>query len=140
MTFHPYLYFAGNCREAFTRYHEIFGGDLMIMDYREAPPGSVPDDKLDLIMHAALMSGDELLMASDTYEDDSGESPRGVHIHYTTTDLDRARKIFDQLSDGGTVTLEAGEVFWSPFYGMVTDQFGMPWQISVEVSQDADGG
>ena len=26
MPFHPYLNFAGNCREAFTRYQEIFGG------------------------------------------------------------------------------------------------------------------
>lgn len=25
MAFHPYLYFGGNCREAFTRYQEIFG-------------------------------------------------------------------------------------------------------------------
>ena len=27
-TFHPYLFFGGNCREAFTRYQEIFGGEL----------------------------------------------------------------------------------------------------------------
>ena len=25
MAFHPYLFFGGNCREAFTRYQEIFG-------------------------------------------------------------------------------------------------------------------
>jgi RES domain-containing protein len=28
MTFRPYLFFSGNCRQAFTRYQEIFGGDL----------------------------------------------------------------------------------------------------------------
>jgi uncharacterized glyoxalase superfamily protein PhnB len=28
MPFHPYLFFGGNCREAFTRYEEIFGGEL----------------------------------------------------------------------------------------------------------------
>ena len=137
MTFHPYLYFGGNCREAFTRYHEIFGGDLTIMSYGDGPPGAVPDDKLDLVMHAALMSGDELLMASDTYRDD-GETgpPRGVHVHYVTTDLDRARHVYDELAKDGTVTLEGAEQFWTPFYGMVTDHFGMPWQISVEASPD----
>jgi PhnB protein len=31
MSFHPYLFFSGNCREAFTRYHEIFGGELFLM-------------------------------------------------------------------------------------------------------------
>ena len=28
MPYQPYLFFGGNCREAFTRYHEVFGGDL----------------------------------------------------------------------------------------------------------------
>ena len=28
MAFHPYLFFGGNCRAAFTRYQEIFGGEL----------------------------------------------------------------------------------------------------------------
>ena len=38
MAFHPYLYFGGNCREAFTRYQEIFGGELTVMEGTEAPP------------------------------------------------------------------------------------------------------
>ena len=42
MAFHPYLYFGGNCREAFTRYQEIFGGELSLMDGNDAPPGAVP--------------------------------------------------------------------------------------------------
>jgi len=28
MAFHPYLFFGGNCRQAFTRYQEVFGGEL----------------------------------------------------------------------------------------------------------------
>ena len=28
MPFHSYLFFGGNCRDAFTRYQEIFGGEL----------------------------------------------------------------------------------------------------------------
>ena len=31
MPFHPYLFFGGNCREAFTRYQAIFGGELQLM-------------------------------------------------------------------------------------------------------------
>jgi PhnB protein len=31
MPFRPYLAFAGNCREAFTRYREIFGGELTLL-------------------------------------------------------------------------------------------------------------
>ncbi|MDH3296305.1 MAG: VOC family protein [Acidimicrobiia bacterium] len=135
MAFHPYLYFAGNCRQAFTRYHEIFGGELTIMDGSDAPPGAVAPDKTDLVMHASLNNGDELLMASDSY-DDNFTPAQGVAVHYSTSDLERARSIFEQLSEGGTVTMPGQEQFWTPFYGMVTDRFGIPWQVNVEASED----
>ncbi len=43
----PYLLaLGGNCREAFTRYQEIFGGELVVMDGTEAPPDAgIPADK-----------------------------------------------------------------------------------------------
>ena len=37
MAFHPYLFFAGNCREAFTRYQEIFGGKLDLIRTQDMP-------------------------------------------------------------------------------------------------------
>ena len=37
MPFHPYLFFGGNCREAFTRYPEIFGGDLQLIRMGDTP-------------------------------------------------------------------------------------------------------
>ena len=37
MAFRPYLFFGGDCRAAFTRYQEIFGGELLIMRMGDAP-------------------------------------------------------------------------------------------------------
>jgi uncharacterized glyoxalase superfamily protein PhnB len=37
-TFHPYLFFSGNCRDAFTRYQEILGGELFLMPMSDVPP------------------------------------------------------------------------------------------------------
>ena len=66
MSFDPYLYFSGNCREAFTQYQEIFGGELFMMKMSEAPAdGPVPEGQADLIIHAALNVNGALLMASD---------------------------------------------------------------------------
>ena len=135
MAYHPYLYFAGNCREAFTRYQEIFGGELTVLDGSDAPPGSVPDDKRHLVMHAALLNGDELLMASDSYEDEFTPMA-GMWVHYSTGDIDRAKAIFAGLAEGGRVHQEGREEFWTPFYGSVVDRFGTPWQISVEAAQE----
>jgi PhnB protein len=77
------------------------------------------------------MNGDELLMASDSYDDDFSPTP-GMFVHYTTTDVDRAKTIFADLSAGGTIVMEGQAQFWTPFYGAAVDRFGTPWQISVE--------
>ena len=67
MAFRPYLAFAGNAREAYTRYQEIFGGELVLLDFASVPDAGPPPEgaKPDAIMHAALMAGDALLMGAD---------------------------------------------------------------------------
>lgn len=136
MSFHPYLYFGGTCREAFTRYHEIFGGELTVLTGSDAPPDSgIPEGKGDLVMHAALAIDGELLMASDSYDDDFAPV-HGMYVHYSTTDVDRARAVFEALADGGTVEMPGEEVFWAPFFGVCTDRFGTPWQVSAEAPDE----
>jgi PhnB protein len=130
MEFHPYLYFGGNCREAFERYHEIFGGELTVLTGADAPPGEVPEGKGDLVMHAALV-GDALLMASDSYDDDFAPV-HGMYVHFSTKDVGEAKRVFDALAEGGTIEAPGGEVFWSPFFGVCRDRFGTPWQVSAE--------
>ncbi len=131
MAFHPYLYFDGNCREAFTRYQEIFGGELIIMDGTQAPPDAgIPEDKKDLVMHAAITNGDELLMASDAYDEYTPAT--AMWVHYSTDDLERAKAIFAGLSEGADIRVEGHEEFWTPFFGALVDRFGIPWQVSVE--------
>ena len=130
MSFHPYLYFGGNCREAMTRYQEIFGGELNIMEGSQAPPGAVPEGKEHLVMHAGLQTGDEVLMASDSYGDDFNQA-NTMYVHYTSEDHDRALSVFAALKEGGEVQME-GPQFWTPFYGQCIDRFGIGWQVSLE--------
>jgi PhnB protein len=69
MAFHPYLNFGGNCREAFTRYQEIFGGEMEIMPFSDIPsddPAATSMKALgDMVMHAYLDVDGSPLMASD---------------------------------------------------------------------------
>ena len=37
MVFRPYLFFGGNCRQAFTHYQEIFGGELTLVSMKDVP-------------------------------------------------------------------------------------------------------
>jgi len=133
MAFHPYLNFGGNCREAFTRYQEIFGGELDVMTMADMPPGEdVPAGQADLVMHAALRLGDDVLMASDDPTTDDFGPVQGMYVNYSVADVDEARRVFDALAEGGEVTMPAGETFWSPMFGMCVDRFGTPWMVNAE--------
>ena len=140
MAFYPYLNFGGNCREAFTRYHEIFGGEVNILGTDEMPSddqAEMPEGMEDLVMHAALMMEDGgLLMASDAQPGEFGPVQH-MYVNYSTTDIDHARKVWDALVEGGEVEMEAGETFWAPFFGVCKDRFGIPWMINAEPPQES---
>ncbi|MGC8073730.1 VOC family protein, partial [Salmonella enterica] len=65
----PYLIFNGNCREAFSCYHQHLGGTLEAMlPFGDSPEcGDIPADWKDKIMHARLVVGSFALMASDNH-------------------------------------------------------------------------
>lgn len=102
MAFIPYLNFDGTTREAFTRYQEIFGGELMIMTGADAPPADeqsgdgVPPEMADMVIHAALTVGDSILMASDT-PPGAGVVVQGTYVNHTADDVDEARRVYDAL-------------------------------------------
>lgn len=133
MAFHPYLFFSGTCRPALTRYQEIFGGELVMMAMGDMPASEEPPppEQADMIMHAALSFGDNLLMASDDPTGDGGPV-KGVSVNYTTGDHDEAERVFAALSEGGEISMPMSETFWSPKFGMCVDRFGIPWMINVE--------
>ncbi len=131
MAFRPYLFFGGNCREAFTRYQEIFGGELTLMTMADAPPEAAPpSEQADLIMHAALKFGDNLLMASDDPTGDRGPKT-GMAVNYTTPDADQAKRIFEGLADGGQVSMPFEKAPWGDYFGQLTDKFGVSWMFDV---------
>lgn len=136
MAFHPYLYFGGNCREAFTRYKEIFGGELFVMSMKDMPDQEVPPGQEDLVMHAALTLGDDLLMASDDPTTDKFGPVQGMQVNYAVAEVDEAKRVFDALADGGNVTLPIAPTFFSPMFGMCVDRFGTPWMVSAAAPTD----
>ncbi len=132
MAFHPYLFFGGNCREAFSRYQEIFGGELVLMPMSDMPAEmEVPADQGDLIMHAALTFEGHILMASDDPSPNFGPV-QGMFVNYTVGDVAEAVRVFEALADGGKVTMPIAETFWSPRFGMCVDRFGTPWMVNAE--------
>jgi PhnB protein len=139
MALYPYLFFTNTTREAMTRYHEIFGGELDIMSAADLPAGEHPPMETtdDFVIHAALTFGDgDLLMASDDPTGD-GSGVKGAAVNVTIGDVEDARRIFDALAEGGRVDMALGETFWSPLFGSCTDRFGVAWMVNVAPSEEA---
>ncbi|MGQ0466323.1 MAG: VOC family protein [Sporichthyaceae bacterium] len=136
MSFHAYLFFSGDCREAFTRYQEIFGGELHLL-----PMSDVPAEEGDgcvstagnehLIAHAALTVGGGLLMASDDPTGDGGPK-KGVAVSYSAPDAAETKRVFDALAEGGEVQMPVAATFWSPAFGSCVDRWGVSWMVGVE--------
>jgi PhnB protein len=135
MAFRPYLAFAGNCRAAFTRYQDIFGGELVLLATSDLPADAGPPPEgtaADAVMHAALMAPSGLLMGADDLSGNFKGTVNGMCVNVDVADGAEAKRVFDALAEGGTVQSPLGETFFSPAFGMCTDRFGTPWMIMVE--------
>jgi PhnB protein len=80
----PYLYFNGQCEEAFKFYQKVLGGEIKAM---LSPKGSpmekqTPPEQLDKIMHARLVFGGKVLMGSDAAPEHY-QSPHGFSVTAT---------------------------------------------------------
>jgi PhnB protein len=120
-----------------TRYQEILGGELEIMSAADLPPTEempfeAPDD---FVIHAALTLADGgLLMASDDPTGD-GSGVKGAAVNLTLDDMEEGRRIFEGLSEGGSIDMALEETFWSPLFGACVDRFGVTWMVNVAPDQ-----
>ncbi len=139
MHFYPYLNFDGTCRDAFTWYQGIFGGELTILG-PEVAGGDVPPEFADRVIHAALvMPTGALLMASDT-QPGQHRTAQGTYVNVSTPDTDEARRVWNALAENAVeIESDLQEVFFSPAFGVLTDRYGTPWMVSAP-SPDTFGG
>jgi PhnB protein len=133
MSFNPYLFFSGDCAEAFERYHEIFGGDLQIMRHGDLPddaepmPGASPHH----VMLAAVTADDGVLLGSDDPTGDGGPKV-GLAVSWTGADDAATKATFDQLADGGEVQMPLSPTFWTSSFGVCVDRFGISWMVGTQ--------
>ena len=133
MQMNPYLAFNGQCEAAFKFYEKCLGGKIVMMITNGGSPmaDQVPADRRDKILHARLMVGDEVLMGSDA-PPEQYEQAKGFSVTLGVADPGTAERIFRDLSQNGTVQMPIQKTFWAVRFGMLVDQFGIPWMINCE--------
>jgi PhnB protein len=133
MQINPYLFFDGNCEEAFRHYEKALGGTIMAMLPHEGTPAEqhAPPEWKKKILHARLEVNGEAIMASDA-PPGHYRKPQGFSVSVTVKTKADAERVFKELASGGTVTMPLAETFFSPAFGMVTDRYGVPWMVNCE--------
>jgi PhnB protein len=126
-----HLHFNGNCETAFKFYERTLGGKIVTMMLHEGTPAAehVPPEWRKKILHASLTVGDQCLMGADA-PPEHYQSPRGFSVAIQIKDQPEAERIFKALSESGKVTMPLQETFWATRFGMLVDQFGIPWLVN----------
>jgi PhnB protein len=135
MQIQPYLFFEGRAEEAAEFYKSRLGAEVtMLMRNKDAPekppPGMLPPNSENKVMHMALKIGESTLLGSDG--NCSGKPQfQGCSLSLTVRDEAEASKVFAALADGGQVHMPLAKTFFSPSFGMLADKFGVGWMVYV---------
>jgi PhnB protein len=133
MSLNPYLYFDGQCEEAFKFYEQCLGGKItFLMTYEGAPmAGQTPPGWAKKILHAGLALDDGLLEGCDAGPVEYTK-PQSFGLMLRPKDIAEAERIFNALAENGTVHMPFQEYFWALRFAHVVDRFGIPWLINCE--------
>lgn len=131
MQANPYLLFDGQCEAAFAFYAKCLGGKIEAMLPHEGSPAAcnVPAEWRKKILHARLNLGDGVLMGCDAPPSHQ-QKPQGFSVSIQMQQPAEAERIFHALAENGTVRMPIQETFWATRFGMLVDQFGIPWMIN----------
>lgn len=128
-----HLNFRGDARAALTFYQSVFGGDEMVITYKDAHADKNPAEADQVIWGQVVAKNGFHVMAFDV---PSGvDWNQGVIPVFVSIRGDNPEEItghWKKLSAGSTVVKPLGPSGFSPLYGMVKDRFGVTWVRDVQ--------
>ena len=133
-----HLNFRGQARAALQFYQTVFGGELMVMTYKDANAVQAPEEAEQVMWGQVAASNGFQVMAYDVpsrLSYDRGEIPFFVSVNGTAAE--EISDFWGKLSDGATIVAPLAPSGWSPLYGMLKDRFGVTWVLDVAVAHPA---
>lgn len=133
MKLEMFINFDGNCREAVEFYAKVFKSEVgELMTYGDAPPDPnyvLNEADKDRICYAGVPIGCMTVMFMDMPSDSPLTVGDNINPTFSTENKDEVTRIFGELKDGGEVFMELQKTFYSEWYGMVKDKYGVIWHI-----------
>lgn len=131
-----YIALPGTTAEAMEHWHEVFGGELMILRYGDVPMSGMPfEPDPNAVAHATLETPAGVIAGGDAMDDGTDYNVRGsaYSMLYTTDTPEEARGFIAKLTEGGgSEGMPFEEAPWGGWYGQVFDRFGVMWAFSCD--------
>jgi PhnB protein len=127
----PYITFKGNCREAIEFYKAALDAEVLFTQ----TVGESPMSDMGLaenIMHCAIKVGNSTVMMSDDPRPEGTADGGNISLTIGLNDPERAKQLFGNLANGGSVVMPIEKTYWADAFGMVVDKFGIKWMVNCE--------
>ena len=137
MKVQAYIAGGGGCEEAMEFYTRCMGAQVTgLMRWKESPDATfkAPPGYEEKIMNATFRIGETELMADDGMGE-TNAAFKGMSLAIEVADDAEAHRVFAALGEGANVTMPLMKTFWSSSFGMLTDQFGVPWMVNVAAAK-----
>jgi PhnB protein len=123
------------CREALEFYKGVFGdGVNFLQTMGESPMGKDYPELKDKVMHANFKVGELEFVASDMMRDKAVSGDQ-VSLMLNCDSEEQIRSHFEKLSQGGQVFMPLENAFWGAIFGVVTDKYGIEWNLNYPLPQ-----
>jgi PhnB protein len=140
MKMHTYVNFPGKCAEALDFYEKHLGAKIVMKSTFDSMPDPkmIPPGMEKGILHARIMFGDTVLMASDG-PPDRVQPMRSAYLSLSVDSNEEAERIYKVLSEGGEIFMPMSEHFFAHRFGQLRDKFGINWMIIHEKPMPRNG-
>lgn len=132
----PYLVLDGTAREAIGFYEKVFKAEVLgIITFGDMPANPeypLPEEAKNLVSHATIKIGDSEIMFSDNFPGQPHQIGNQVTICVTSNDAEQSKQLFEALQQDGQIDMPLQKTDFSPAYGVITDKFGVTFQIYTE--------
>lgn len=129
-----YISLPGQTAEAFTHWHEVFGGELNILKYADQPMEGMPfEPDPTAVAHATLNFPGGSIAGGDSMDPENTYPVEGTaySLLVTVDSPEEGRELIAKIVDaGGEVGMPFEQAPWGDFYGSVFDKFRVMWSFS----------
>lgn len=129
----PFILLDGTAGEAIAFYQAILGAKVLFKQTvgqgPQNPDSPLSDAEKARIAHSVLSVGDTEIFVADLEIGQVLQKGNGINICLSTESTRESEQLYNALKDDGQVNVELGPVYFSPAYGMITDKYGVTFQI-----------